>query len=368
MHPAKLLLETLRLRGGPDPAQLCAAWATVQTQGLARLISFEGSALWLYRRLRQIGAEGTSEPAFTRWLERCARNAAARNLLVDAQTEVILRFLDAEGVSHVLLKGMARRAAARLYPFADARTTNDVDVLVPAARAGQVWDRLRTSGYNYALRPEDTPPGHYHLPPLHDGARVAVEFHTSTSRAVPPEQAWRRATAGARELEFRGLVTRVPSPTELLWHGITHAMSHESDAFRLQYLQDAAVICASDADVDWEEIRARLDSDEIADRRRTARWLGAAAWIAGTTVPDSVSAGVAPFDLARTLRWRLAVARRVSLALRIGEKLLDEGTRAECGMRLTPAVSGTSLVLRCRRRAVAGAARATYCIWRTARG
>ncbi len=58
MHPAELLAHTLRLGGGLGPEPLAARWREVPTTGLARLVDFEGCALWLERRLRQIGATG----------------------------------------------------------------------------------------------------------------------------------------------------------------------------------------------------------------------------------------------------------------------------------------------------------------------
>ena len=54
-----LLLTTLRLGGAPrESAALRQAWETrADHPGLAGLIDFEGCALWLRRRLRQIGAD-----------------------------------------------------------------------------------------------------------------------------------------------------------------------------------------------------------------------------------------------------------------------------------------------------------------------
>lgn len=364
MHPASLVLETLRFGRGRDQAPLVAAWTTIPMDGLARLVSFEGCALWLYRRLKEIGVDW--DGGFATWLERRARADAAQNMRVDAQTEAVLRLLQARGIPHVLLKGAARRAAAKLFPYADARTTHDVDVLVPASQARSMWEQLRTLGYDYSTQPEHTPPGHYHLPPLCDDARVSVELHTSTSGAVPSEEAWRRASSGMREVRHNGITLRIPSATELLWHGVTHALQHQADAFRLRFFQDAAVILARGDEIDWQQIRARLDSAEITDRSATVAWLGAAAWLAGTRLPASIAGAVTPFALARALRWRLTVLRRFSLTAQIGQKLLEEGTRAEIGWGLTPAVRGTTVLVQGRRKAAAAAARCAYWLWRAA--
>jgi len=221
MHPAELLAHTLRLGGGFDTGRLAAEWREARTTGLVRLVEFERCALWLERRLRQIGACALTEHGFPRWLRQRAHAEAAGNLLVDAQVAAVARRLAEWDVPHVFLKGTARRIASDLYPFADARATHDVDVLVPAARAQAVWDGLRRVGYEPALPPGEAPPRpeHHHLQPLWDGARVAVEVHCSTSPAVAPDLAWDRANAHARDITRDGLRLRIPSATELCGTG-----------------------------------------------------------------------------------------------------------------------------------------------------
>src|SRR5262245_50168522 len=194
------------------------------------------------RRLRQRNA--CPDPSWSNWLEATARREIAQHLLVDAQVEAVARLLTAAGVAFVLIKGSARRAAAAVYPFADARSTLDVDVLIPAARARGACDLLRASGYEFATPAEATPPGHYHERPLWDRSRVAVEVHTSTSRAVTPAVAWRRATMGGCEARRDGLRLPIPSATELLWHGLTHALGLGAAGFRLRFFLDAAVVLA----------------------------------------------------------------------------------------------------------------------------
>ena len=98
-------------------------------------------------------------------------------MLVDAEAEGLLRYLSARGVPYVLIKGTARRAAAGRYPFADARATRDVDVLLPAACVPEVWSALRRDGWPFATDPAATPPDHYHPPPLLGPHRVGVELH-----------------------------------------------------------------------------------------------------------------------------------------------------------------------------------------------
>jgi len=325
-RPGELLVETLTLGtggAGTDPARLAADWATVSPRGLDRLVTFEGCALWLWRRLRELGAATAPPAAFADWLVCEARGRAARNLLVDAQADSVVRRLDAAGVPHVLLKGVARRCSSDLFPYADARATHDVDVLVPAARAREAWDLLCRAGYERAARNGDGHWKHFHLPPLWDAQRVAVELHTSTSEAVAPEEAWRRATAGGRAVERAGIRVGVPAPTELLWHGLTHALRHRADAFRLRFLLDGAAILATPAAVDWDEIERRLGTAEIARRPRAVAWLETVAALAGRVLPSPLagSGGTPLPDLAAALQGRLKVLRAVAVHGRLGTVL-----------------------------------------------
>src|SRR2546427_9435986 len=144
---ADLLLTTLRLRGDCGVAGLRRRWADLDPAGLAALAEYEGSVLWLHRRLRELGLFDVVPANLSEWLSTRARRLAARNLLVDAQRDELVQILNDWRVPHVLLKGAAQRLAADRYPYADARPTTDVDVLVPAELALPTWDGLRTTGF-----------------------------------------------------------------------------------------------------------------------------------------------------------------------------------------------------------------------------
>ena len=319
LEPAALLLATLRLRRPADADSLPSAWASVRTAGLDRLVRFEGCALWLWRRLWELEAAEAPPSPFRAWLAGEARTAAARNLLVDAEAHAVARLFGAAGIPHRLLKGVARRQVADRFPHADARATHDVDVLVPPEQAREAWDLLGRTGYE-TLRPaRDAPGDHFHLPPLWNTQRVAIEIHTSTSPAVAPTEAWRRATAGGEATAM-----------ELLWHGMAHALRHHADAFRLRFLLDGAAILARPVALDWPEIGRRLGSGEIANRLRGVAWLAAAAWLAGSAVPLPIPDNAALLDLGCALRRRLAVLRRTPVNGRRLGGLLCWWTNAWC--------------------------------------
>jgi Uncharacterised nucleotidyltransferase len=327
VHTAALLLETLRLDGHAEPEELRAAWANADTRRLGLLVQFEGCALWLRRRLGEINALESGDRRFRVWLEHRSREIAARNLLVDAQTDRVARALSDGGVPFVFIGGAARHALADTIPYADARATSDVDVLVPAERARHAWNQLRQAGYDPAVMPgkgsSATLPGLFRLQTMWDRRRVAVELHTSTSLGVSASEAWRRGSSEARRVVRAGVVVPVQAcPTELVWHALTHAFSHDWEAFRLRFLLDATVICGA-MPVNWVEIGRRLDSPEVQNRYYAAQWLGAAAALAGVTLPEELADRVSPFDLQLVLTSRLALLRRMTLHGRLGARLLD---------------------------------------------
>ncbi len=296
MQLPDLLLETLRLGEDPSTNSLDDAWLAADTTGLFDLVDYEGCALWLYRRLRKGDLFSRStRPHFFGSLAREAKRLAARGMLIDAETVKVARIAAREGVPSVLLKGSARRAAAALYPYADARDTLDIDLLVPEACARPLWECLRSAGYEVMVEP---PLGHFHLDPLSRPGGVAVEIHTSTSLRIPPEEAWRRAASDGDVVEHDGLGLKVPSATELLWHGVAHGVHQGAAGFRLRFLLDAAAVCASGRAVDWDLIGERLESGE-SDRARALIWLATGAALGGVVLTppsrrarrDTTSAG-----------------------------------------------------------------------------
>lgn len=380
VHASDVLLQTLRVQGEVDAGELRRRWVAVRVAGLAELVEYEGCAVWLYRRLKELGLIDAAPLPFATWLAARAWHLAAHNLRVDAQRDVILRLLNSYRVPHVLLKGAARRQAADVYPYADARATSDVDVLLPKDLARPTWERLCAAGFEVA---GDAPryDGHFHLPPLRNDWGVKVELHTSTAVELLPAEAWRRMSESARVIQRAAGETRIPAATELLWHALTHAAVAWTDGFRIRFLQDAAVVWASGQAIDWGEIAQRLRSTELANAAAARRWLRAAAWLSGIDKPDDRLGDLPAFDLCHLLRWRLLVFQVFSfggvrayrpvwgrsVVSRSRRLLIDEGTRYELDLPLTPPPRGATRLARPSRHVAAGAARLCYQSWRMIR-
>lgn len=384
---APLLLDTLRLRDPVPPNDLAARWHSVASRTVAamgRAMEYEGAAAWLLRRLGDRGLLSCPPAALVDDLRRGARRDAVVAMRVDAQAETVLARLAEWGIPTVLLKGVARRAAATLYPYADARALLDVDLLVEEGVADGIERRLLRAGYHHAAPADATPPGHHHLRPLTLGGEPPVELHTSTSRDVPALEAWRRANDGAADLDWQGRRIRVPCATELLWHATAHALHTGPPGFRLRHYLDAAVVLASGRAIRWDRISERLRGPEVGDRALALRWLRGAAELAGTELPDPDglgAEGAAPTGapapagprtssrspVLHALAWRLAVFGRLRTSSPWREKLLDEGTRAQLGLPYAPLDPSRSPGIGVRRRAAAIAGRSIYRLWRTGR-
>lgn len=311
MNSADLLLATLQLGGAPAADQLREAWRHADLKTLRRLIEFEGCALWTYRRLRQLDALAGLDAGFGAWLSDEGRDAAARNLLIDAEAEAVARTLDRLGFPGVFMKGTARRLVADRYPMADARRTSDVDVLVPGHQAWDLWYELRRQGYARTNPGKPPRPEHHHLPALMNDRRVGVEIHTTHARGIDPDVSWRRHFANCVVVTRGGVTFRAPSATELFWSATAHALLIPDLAFVLVRQLDVALVWASGAAIDWDEVARRLDAKEIVDGGAAAAWLGAARVLAGQEIPAPLAGRVAAFDLLKELRLRFEVLRRV---------------------------------------------------------
>lgn len=313
MTTGHLLFDTLRFHGAPPSERLAAAWASADLRGLPRLVALEACAIWVYRRLRQVGALEQMDRDLIEWLTSQVTDETARNMLIDAEADALAEVLRRIGVPAVFMKGVARRLLAERFPLADARRTNDVDLIVPAERAWELWHELRRLGYGRTRLTKPPRPEHHHLPALMSERRVGVEIHTTHAQGITPAESWRRLHTGAREVVRSGRHFSVPSATELFWNGTAHALRIPDVAFILGHLLDTAVIWASDAPLDWGEIVRRLDAKEIVDTTAAAFWLRAAGSLAGVTPPAELESRLEAFDLPRALELRLAILRRVPL-------------------------------------------------------
>ncbi len=366
-----LLLETLRLSSDNDVAGLRARWhdarVTRDAAAIAAWAAWEGTELWLRARLAELDVN--VPPVLAESLRVASVRAHQGHAAIDAEGARVAALLGGAGVPLFLIKGLARRAILpqRLLP---TRSTTDVDLLVPEPDAATAWQTLRAAGYEpLAVAPGAAPPrgemwgdSRHHLRPLARAGGPAVEVHVSTSWELAADSAWQRMSAAPRDASWCGVPVRVPSATEMAWHAYTHAKLETPEAWRLWFWLDGAVTLAQPG-IQWTTFTERLMLPEAPPPGQGLRWLGAAAQLAGVTLPPALAARE-PYPLRRMLEWRLGAFRTFGRAVR--SKLVDEATRMEAGLGYAR-LSGGALPLHLRRRLASMAARMAYAVWSAGR-
>ena len=388
LEHARLLLDTLRLAPDTIDATLAARWARADDTALVTLAKYEGAEIWLARRLRAHGI--TLGAASADALDAAALRARARTMRADAALESVLEAFRATQVECVLLKSAAlRRLTARL-PYADARTSADVDVLVSPADGDHALGVLRARGWSLLDLAEVVQTGDlavpapsergtrraslaaqpkHHLPSVADASGVAIELHLSTGPSVRPMEAWRRAITARVQATVGTHQAWVPTDTWLLVHAVTHALSDTMESarggLRLRHWLDGAVLIAG-GELRWDLIRERVETGELGPSALARSWLWSAATLAGVPLGiDEIGPGdLAPLPLERLLAWRLHVLARHAATDRWGQKLLEEGARTEIGLAPELPWKPETWRVRLRRRSAQLAARASYRWWR----
>ncbi|MEP6833626.1 MAG: nucleotidyltransferase family protein [Gemmatimonas sp.] len=361
------LLATLRL-GNADASLAFEPWSDADTVGLLPLLQHEGAELWFYRRVQQ--NKVVVPDVLKAELRLAAQRVSIINMRIDAQTIAVTSRLNDASISWALLKGQARRAAIARFPNADARQVSDVDLLVPKDQAQQAWQLLVAAGFRRVIDGPVEWSADHHLPTLIDDNNVAVELHTTTSMAIAPEEAWRRVTTEAVAVEWSEIQTTVPSATELVWQALAHGAADGAEGFLLKAFLSVAAILATDPKLDWVRIERRMKASEVLDNdtgepvseERLRRFFAIAADLAGITLPASLTPQHRA-QHASLLRWRATVLT-ASHRRDVRERLLEEGTRVEAFLPITPYVRNAGAWPNLRRRLGSVAARIAYYSWR----
>ncbi len=387
LEHARLLLDTLRLGSERDPS-LAARWARVDDGALVTLAKYEGAEIWLARRLR--ANDITLSAASADALDAAATRARARTLRADAALGAVLEAFRATQVECILLKSAALRRLTARMPFADARTSADVDLLVPEADGDHALGVLRARGWSLLDvdevkgREEAEPPlpgerdtvramlanaPKHHLPAVADASGVAIELHVSTGPSVRPMESWRRAMSTREPAHVGAHAAWVPSDTWLLVHAATHAITDAVEmarsGLRLRHWLDGAVL-TDGGQVRWDHVRERIGTGEMGPPPLARAWLWTAAQLCGREIGiDELGTGdMAALDLDRLLAWRLHVLARHAATDRWGQKLIEEGARIEADLAPELPWKAEPWQLQFRRRGAQWMARAAWGWWR----
>lgn len=342
MNPGSLLVATLHEEAPAWHGQLASAWSA-PPQGINDLIHHEGAALWLQRRLTELGLLDRL-PALTRQrLREQVLVHAGLNLRVDEAARQVFQHLATGGYPCIALKGVGRRALASRWPGLDARPVSDVDLLLPPDAVDEAWRYLRAQGYRL------TDPGaearyrtHHHLACLLGPAGVSIELHRSTTTVLAAEEAWSRFRGDAELVGWQGQQVLVPSPTELVWHALSHSSTDGVAGFRLRRWLDVVVLVRAGAVVNWEVIAQRLQEEVVLDDQEAKplnprilrQWLGGAAALMSVPTAAGWRHLGLPLALERLLNGRARLLGSRLGRSGAGRRLMVEWSRGALGWPL----------------------------------
>lgn len=262
-QPQALLLQLLCAPHRVPPETL----ATLGDAGWTALMSMcrqHRLSPWLHWQLSQ-QPHLVLPPDIRDALVSAFRQASLRSLLLQSALRQVHQTLQAAGIPHVALKGVALAWSA--YPHPALRPMRDLDILIPQDQLLSAFDLLLQQGCHRIDGHAGSPQaaiamGKKHLPPLRtaDG-QVVLELHARLGDAArQPGGAdmandtdfWSRCTT----LRIGGEDICIESPTDLLWHLIDHSVyEHQFDNGPL-LLSDVAYLLGRHP-IDWPRFWAQ---------------------------------------------------------------------------------------------------------------
>ena len=183
-----------------------------------------------------------------------------RNQALRGQATELLTALNAAGIYPLLLKG-ALSLFGGVYEDVATRMIRDLDVLVPAAQAGDTTRILASLGYTAITRYEAGHNAYGDFARPHDPG--AVDLHLELVEMpylLPAAEVWARA--GLKEAAA-GAAFFAPSPGDAALHHLLHAQVHHRGNFyrgalELRQVHEFALLIERCEDIDWAAIHARL--------------------------------------------------------------------------------------------------------------
>lgn len=251
LRPDERLILVAALGDGDDAL---AAWRTWRDAVDFDHIAGESVRLvpLLYRNLARLGVDARETVRYA----SVYRHTWARNRLAFQACAGAVRLFTAHGIDTLLLKG----AALTLLHYRDIgmRSMDDVDVLVPPARAEEAMRALVAHGWTrVGVAPHDLPDAvqrsMLHGCSFQDPRGRSLDLHwfaTADARVPGADDAlWRRAVP----VDLEGTPTRALAPTELLYTVIAHSFA--SHAAHARWVADAVTIVRGSA-IDWPHLVA----------------------------------------------------------------------------------------------------------------
>jgi Uncharacterised nucleotidyltransferase len=309
-----------RLGNRPSPQQLLVLHAALDDpiegrqiwQRWRAAVEFDdvdhGSTRLLPLVYRNLGPDSFDAEVAGR-LKGLYRRAWSHNQLLFKRAAEAIEALAAAGIETIVLKGAS--LAVLSYGDVGVRPMDDVDLLVPFARAGDAIESLRAAGWS----PERDDPVawtkvHHSLgftgP---DGGQVDLHWFALWQPARD-EELWRTSTS----LDLAGAATRAPSAADQLLLACVHGTPW-SPLPPFRWIADATVVVRSAGEsLDWDRLVF-----EAERRRLTVASAAALAYLReefGVAVPEATLARLRHASASRHERAAFEAACRPDSPLR----------------------------------------------------
>ena len=158
----------------------------------------------------------------------------------------VLRLLQKEGVSTIVLKGTA--LAETVYDNPVLRHCHDIDILMRDQDISRAANFLPSLGFRgFDQKPE---PGNFHLKLVHESG-LPLELHSRLFQIpyynVPSGEMWERS----QNRIIAGVPANILSPADSLLHVCGHA-SYSKSRESLRWVTDAWFVINRHSDLDWD--------------------------------------------------------------------------------------------------------------------
>lgn len=183
------------------------------------------------------------------------RHLRANRARMAALAEILQAF-QRPGIDCAVLKGAA--LVNLIYPSPDMRPMGDIDILVPAPRAGDARDALRAIGFVAGEKNRGALAGHHHLPVASrrdNGVDILVEVHVDAlSRDSGNSLDWSAVQPDLQRFEVEGVIGHAPGHRHMLLHLCRHTLE-PVERIKLVALADIYGYCAHfDGAIPWQQI------------------------------------------------------------------------------------------------------------------
>ncbi|MDD4357184.1 MAG: nucleotidyltransferase family protein, partial [Smithellaceae bacterium] len=292
----KILVDILKRGKDVDPARL-SALTPEQWQKFLTIAATQRVAPLIFYRLKKKSLDQAVPSEVYASLKDVYLQNTMRIMKITAQSRLVLKTLNSEGIPTIPLKGIVM--ANSVYENIGLREMNDFDLLVPPEKLARAAELLNDMGYKpmQSFHLDSFTQAGKHLPRFIKKDHVAIEIHwnitsPNMSYSIDPHELWDHAVP-VQILDYETLML---SPEDLLLHLCMHTSYEHQFNFGLRPSCDIAeVIDHFGGTLDWQVVAER------ATQRNWARGvylaLVIASEFAGADVPRDVLGKLRPADV-----------------------------------------------------------------------